>query len=133
MKYTHDSEGLMFEKLQVSSSQTHYQCADSEDLKEKVRQALDTGDYSEVQFILVRTAELMQLPDGEVYGRYCPLEIVMERSPYYAGDAKAQIMLWLSEGSQELISQQGNTNPKPHFLRRVAARLEALADRLENH
>ena len=127
MKYTHDSEGLLFEKLQVSSVRTHYQMVDSEDLKEKVRCALDSGDYKEVQFILVRTAELLQLEDGEIYGRYCPLEIVLERTPYYAVEAKAQVLLWLAETT----SQPGKANPKPSFLRRMAACLEALADRLE--
>lgn len=132
MKYTHDTEGLLFDKLQVSGVQTHYQCVDSEELKEKVREALDTGNYSGVQFVLVRTAELMELEDGEIYGRYCPLEVVMERTPYFAVETKAKIEQWLSEGSQEVISQPDKANPKPHFLRRVAARLEALADRLES-
>ena len=127
MKYTHDVEGLLFEKLQVSGVQTHYQAVDSESLKEKVRYALDFGDYREVQFVLVRTAELMELEDGEVYGRYCPLEVVLERTPYYAVEAKSQVLNWLSEKPQEVISQP----TKPSFLRRLAARLEALADRLE--
>ena len=127
MKYTHDSEGLLFEKLQVSSFQTHYSAADSEELKEMVRYALDFGDYSAVNFILVRTTELMQMEDGEIYGRYCPLEVVMERTPYFAGEARAKVLEWLSEKPQEMISQRG----KPSLLRRLAARLEALADRLE--
>ena len=127
MKYTHDSEGILFEKLQVSGVQTHYACADSEELKRKVKYALDYGDYRCVPFILVRTAELMELEDGEIYGRYCPLEVVLERTPYYAVEAKHRVLQWLSEKPQETISQQA----KPSFLRRVAARLEALADRLE--
>ena len=127
MKYTHDVEGFLFEKLQVSGVQTHYACADSEELKEKVRYALDFGDYREVQFILVRTAELLELEDGEIYGRYCPLEVVMERTPYFAVEAKHKVLQWLVDKSQETISQQG----KPSLLRRLAARLEALAGRLE--
>ena len=127
MKYTHDTEGLLFDKLQVSGVQTHYACADSEELKEKVRYAMDFGDYREVQFILVRTTELMQLDDGEVYGRYCPLEVVLERTPHYAVEAKQKVLQWLSEKPQETISQP----TKPSLLRRLAARLEALADRLE--
>ena len=127
MKYTHDTEGLLFEKLQVSSFQTHYACADSEELKEKVRYALDFGDYREVQFILVRTAELMELEDGEIYGRYCPLEVVLERTPYYAVEAKHKVLQWLSEKPQETISQP----TKPSLLRRLAAWLTVLADRLE--
>ena len=127
MKYTHDVEGLLFEKLQVSGVQTHYACADSEELKRKVLHALRSGDYYGVQFILVRTAELMELEDGEIYGRYCPLEVVLERTPYYAVEAKQEVLQWLSEKPQETISQL----TKPSLLRRLAAWLTALADRLE--
>lgn len=126
MKYTHDPYGLLFEKLQVSSSRTHYQMVSSDELRERIKDAMSTGDYSSVWYILVRTTELMQVGDGEVYGRYCPLEVVLERTPYFAVEAKEHILEWLAESSQP-----ANVNPKPSFLRRLAARLEALADRLE--
>lgn len=126
MKYTHDVEGLLFEKLQVSSSRTHYQMVCSDDLRDRIKDAMSSGDYSEVQYILVRTAELMQLDGGEVYGRYCPLEVVLERTPYFAVDAKENILEWLNESSQP-----EDVNPKPSLLRRLAARLERLADRIE--
>ena len=123
MKYTHDPYGLLFEKLQVSSTRTHYQMVDSDELIDRIRDAMATGDYSEVQYILVRTADLMQLEDGEIYGRYCPLEVVLERTPYFAVEAKEHILEW--------ISPPENAKPKRSFLRRLAARLGALADRLE--
>ena len=124
MKYTHDLEGLLFEKLKVSNTQTHYSKVEGEELKRRIKKALVSGNYSDVHLILVRTAELQEMDNGEVYGRYCPLEVALEKTPWFAVEAKTEVLKWLSEKDTQVM-------PKRPFLRRLAARLEALADRLE--
>lgn len=124
MKFTHDAEGLLFDKLLVSTQHIHYRCVDSVRMKEKVRLAVDTGDYSAVAYILARTAELRELEDGEQYGRYCPLEVVMEKTPYFAVEARSRVLQWLAEAETE----QSEADPQPtpesapgRLLRRIAA------------
>ena len=124
MKFSHDADGILFDKLRVSSQHIHFRCADSVRMKEKVKYAVDTGDYSEVAFILVRTAELQDLDNGEQYGRYCPLEVVMENTPYFAVEVRSKVLQWLAEDETE----QSKADPQPtpesapgRLLRRFAA------------
>ena len=124
MKFTHDADGLIFDKMRVSSDHIHFRCADSVRMKEKVKHAVDTGDYSDVAFNLVRTAELLDLDNGEQYGRYCPLEVVMESTPYFAVEVRSKVLQWLAE----VESEQSEADPQPtpesapgRLLRRIAA------------
>lgn len=123
MKFTHDADGILFDKLRVTSQHIHFRCADSVRMKEKVRLAVDTGDYSEVAFILARTAELQDLENGEQYGRYCPLEVVMENTPYFAVEVRSKVLQWLAEedSEQSEATPQGTPESVPgRFLRWVA-------------
>src|SRR5678809_152690 len=95
MKFTHDADGLLFDKMLVNSQDSHYRCADSVRMKEKVKYAVDTGDYSEVAYILARKDELQDLENGEQYGRYCPLEVVMENTPYFAVEVRSRVLQWI--------------------------------------
>ena len=124
MKFTHDADGLIFDKLRVSSDHIHFRCADSVRIKEKVRLAVDTGDYSEVAFNLVRTTELQDLDNGEQYGRYCPIEVVMENTPYFAVEVRSKVLQWLAEEETEQseADPQGTPESAPgRLLRRIAA------------
>lgn len=109
MKFTHDAEGLIFDKLRVSSDHIHFRCADSVRMKEKVRHAVVMGDYSDVTYTLVRTAELLDLDNGEQYGRYCPIEVIMENTPYFAVEARSKVLQWLAEEE----SKQREADPQP--------------------
>lgn len=137
MKFTHDADGLLFDKMLVNSQHTHYRCADSVRMKEKVKRAVDTGDYSEVAYILARTAELQDLENGEQYGRYCPLEVVMENTPYFAVEVRSRVLQWIAEEDTE----QSEADPQPtpesapgRLLRRIAAWMDEQLNKLnENH
>lgn len=137
MKFTHDADGLLFDKMLVNSQHTHYRCADSVRMKEKVKHAVDTGDYSEVAYILVRTAELQELENGEQYGRYCPLAVVLEDTPYFAVEVRSRVLQWLAEDDTE----QSEADPQPtpesapgRLLRRIAAWVDEQLNKLnENH
>ena len=123
MKFTHDADGVLFNKLRVTSQHVHFRCEDSVRMKEKVLLAVDTGDYSDVNFILVRTAELLDLDNGEQYGRYCPLEVVMENTPYFAVEARSKVLQWLAE--EETKQSEADPQPTPEsapgrLLRRIA-------------
>ena len=124
MKFTHDADGILFNKLRVTSQHTHFRCADNARMKEKVKHAVDTGDYSDVNFILVRTAELQVLENGEQYGRYCPVEVTMENTPYFAVEARSKVLQWLAEVETEEVEAdpQGIPESAPgRLLRRIAA------------
>ena len=123
MKFTHDADGLIFDKLRVSSDHIHFRCADSERMKEKVRLAVDTGDYSGVAFILARTAELQDVGDGEQYGRYCPIEVVMENTPYFAVEVRSKVLQWIAEDETEQSEADPQAIPESapgRLLRRIA-------------
>ena len=123
MKFTHDAVGLIFDKLRVSSDHIHFRCADSVRMKEKVRLAVDTGDYSDVAFNLVRTTELQDLDNGEQYGRYCPIEVVMENTPYFAVEVRSKVLQWLAEDETEQSEADPQTTPESapgRLLRRIA-------------
>lgn len=124
MKFTHDAEGLLFDKMRVSSDHIHYRCADSVRMKEKVQFAVATGDYSEVAYILVRTAELQDIGNGVQCGRYCPLEVVIENTPFFAVEARSRVLQWLVEddSEKEVATPQGTPESAAgRLLRRVAA------------
>ena len=123
MKFTHDAEGLIFDKLRVSSDHIHFRCADSVRMKEKVKHAVDTGDYSDVAFNLVRTTELQDLDNGEQYGRYCPIEVVMENTPYFAVEIRSKVLQWLAEDETEQSEADPQRTPESapgRLLRRIA-------------
>lgn len=124
MKFTHDADGILFDKLRVSSKHIHFRCADNARMKEKVKHAVDTGDYSGVAFILARTTELEDLKNGEQYGRYCPIEVVMENTPYFAVEVRSKVLQWLAEGESEQSEADPQTTPESapgRLLRRIAA------------
>lgn len=124
MKFSHDAEGTLFDKLRVSSKHIHFRCVDTARMKEKVKHAVDTGDYSDVAFILVRTAELLDLENGEQYGRYCPLEVVMENTPYFAVEVRSKVLQWLAGGELWQSEADPQTTPEStpgRLLRRIAA------------
>lgn len=124
MKFTHDADGILFNKLRVTGQHVHFRCADSVRMKEKVKHAVDTGDYSDVNFILARTAELQDLENGDQYGRYCPVEVVMESTPYFAVEARSKVLQWLAE--EETEQSEADPQPTPEsapgrLLRSIAA------------
>lgn len=124
MKFTHDEDGILFDKLKVSSKHIHFRCADSSRMKEKVKHAVDTGDYSNVAFTLVRTTDLLDLGDGEQYGRYCPIEVVMEDTPHFAVVVRSKVLQWLAEDETEQMEADPQTTPESapgRLLRRIAA------------
>lgn len=130
MKFTHDADGILFDKMRMSSQHIHYRCVDSERMKEKVSKAVGSGDYSEVAFILVRTAELQTQDNGEQYGRYCPLEVVMENTPYFAVEVRSKVLQWLTEAETEQSEAIPQSRPG-RLLRRFAAWLDEQLN--ENH
>lgn len=124
MKFTHDADGILFDKLRVTSKHIHFSRADGGRMKEKVQLAVDTGDYSDVIYILARTADLQDLKNGEQYGRYCPLEVVMENTPYFAVEVRSKVLQWLAE--EETEQSEADPQPTPEsapgrLLRRIAA------------
>ncbi len=137
MKYTHDEYGILFDKMLVSSQHIHYRCVDSVRMKEKVQHAVDTGDYNDLAFVLVRTAELRELENGEQYGRYCPLEVVMEHTPFFAVISRSKVLQWLAEDSSapSEATPQGTPESAPgRLLRRVAAWVDEQLNKLnKNH
>ena len=137
MKYTHDEYGILFDKLQMGSEHIHYRCVDSERMKEKVRYAVDSGDYNDLAFVLVRTADVQVLENGEQYGRYCPLEVVMENTPFFAVIARSKVLQWLTEessASSEATPQGTPESAVGRLLRRVAAWADEQLNKLnENH
>ena len=134
MKFTHDAEGLLFDKVRVSNQHIHYRRVDSERMKEKVRHAVDTGDYSVVTYILARTADVQVMEDGEQYGRYCPINVVMETTPFFAVEARSRVLQWLAEedSEQSEATPQGTPESAPgRLLRRIAAWVDEQLN--ENH
>lgn len=124
MKFTHDEDGILFDKLKVSSKHIHFRCADSSRMKEKVKHAVDTGDYSNVAFTLVRTTDLLDLDNGEQYGRYCPIEVVIEDTPHFAVVVRSKVLQWLAEDETEQMEADPQATPESapgRLLRRIAA------------
>lgn len=134
MKFTHDADGILFDKLKVDSKHIHFRCVDTVRMKEKVKHAVDTGDYSGVAFILVRTTELLDLENGEQYGRYCPLEVVMENTPYFAVEVRSKVFQWLAEVDSEQSEADPQVTPESapgRLLRRIAVWVDEQLN--ENH
>lgn len=129
MRFTHDAQGTLFDKLRVTNQHIHFRCADNVRMKEKVKHAVETGDYSDVAFILVRTTELQDLENGDQYGRYCPLEVVMENTPYFAVEVRSKVLQWIAE--EETAESEADPQPTPEsalgrLLRRIAAWVDEL-------